>query len=348
MNRPILLVAAAVALAACTPDFDPASKVEKLRVLAVKAEPPEIEPAGPTADAPDRATLTSLVVRADEAADPTRKTTVLHLACLPVPGVLDPSPCVLLAQLRDPTVFLADAARAACAGGGGGGQEITFAGAEVCEARVCGPVTSGGTTFPSPEVVADYDFAALPDGAPERIIGVQAVVLAFALDATPDELAAGAGGTCPIGDVATRLAELWASREHVLATKRVWIRGPDAPDAPNVNPAVAGIAAGGAPLPATVPPGTHLLAPIPTPDADALHQAYTELDAAGAPIGSKREDWVYSWFSTVGEMDVLHTRDGETEEWSVPPEPGPTFVVTVVRDLRGGVAWTARDVTIAP
>jgi hypothetical protein len=347
MNGPILLAAAALALAACTPDFDPASKVEKLRVLAVQAEPPEIEPAGPTAVAPDRAALTSLVVRADEAADPTRKTTVLYLACIPVPGDPEPNPCVALAELRDPTVVVADAARASCAGGGGEEPPIAFAGVEVCESRrPCTAATSGATTFPLPEVVVPVGYGFPPD-TPEEIIGVQVVVLAFALDATPDELAAGAGATCPLGDVAARLAELWAAREHVLATKRVWIRGLLAPDLPNVNPAIEDIAEGAGALPATVAPGTHLLAPILPAGAD--HQLYTELDANGAPIErDKREEWVYSWFSTVGELDVLHTRDGETEEWVVPAGAGPAFIVTVVRDLRGGVAWTTRDVTIAP
>ncbi len=358
MNRAILCALAALALAACTPDFAPASQVEKLRVLAIRADPPEIAPAPAvgTPVAPDRAALTSFVLRADAPADPPRKTTVLYLACIPVPGDPTPSPCVLLAALRDPAGVLAGVARSSCGGTGSGGPaRIAFAGAEVCQARTCGPATtSGGATLPSPQVVlpAGYGFEALAPGALDRILGVQAVVLAFALDATPDELAAGAGD-CPAQVAASRLATLWAEREHVLATKRVWIRGPEAPDPPNQNPAIDGIAAGGIALAAAPPssalPGTVYLTPVLSAGADALHEPYTELDAAGVPLRSTREEWVYSWFSTAGEMKDLHTRDGGVEQWNVGSTGGsPAVVTAVVRDQRGGVAWMARDLMIGP
>ena len=280
MRRSLSLSLAALAAAACSPDFTPASRVEGLRVLAIRADPPEIAPApaSGTPVAPDRAALTTLVVRADYATDPTRQTTVLYLACVPVPGDPTPSPCVALAGLRDPTEVLAQAAQASCAAGGDA-PAIAFAGVEVCEGRACGPVTVGGVTLPSPELVlpAGYGFDALPPGAPERALGVQAELLAFALDATPDELAAGGVGACPAADVAPRIAALWAARDHVLAVKRVWIRGPEAPDAPNVNPAIDDVAAGGVSLPDVVAPGTHWLAPLlaggrrrPAP---ALHRA---------------------------------------------------------------------------
>ncbi len=361
MNRASILVLASLAVAACTPDFDPASRVEKLRVLAVQAEPPEIAPApaSGTPVAPDRATLTSLVVRPDFATDPGRNTTVLYLACIPTPGDPTPSPCVLLAELRDPAGVVAGVAGASCAGAPPGSTApIAFAGVEVCQAGTCGPATtSGGATLPSPvlAVPAGYGFDALPPGAPDRILGVQAVVLAFALDATPDELAAGAG-VCPAEAFATRLAALWAEREHVLATKRVWIRGPEAPDPePNKNPVIRGIARGimvdGTPidLGGTSVAGTVALTPDLPDSAAALHQTYTELDATGAPIRSACEEWVYSWFGTTGEMKDLHTRDGGVEEWNVAAAAaGPAIVAVVVRDLRGGVVWTWREATITP
>jgi hypothetical protein len=88
--------------------------------------------------------------------------------------------------------------------------------------------------------------------------------------------------------------------------------------------------------------GTLALALDPPPDlTDAFHQAYTKLDAAGVPIESAREDWIYSWFSTAGELADLHTRGTETDDWTVSgsPEGTPTLVAVVVRDLRGGVKW---------
>jgi hypothetical protein len=363
MNRASILPLALLALAACGPDFDPASRVEKLRVLAVQAEPPEIAPvpASGTPAAPDRAALTALVLRADFAADPGRETSMVYLACVPTPGDPAPSPCVLLSGLRDPAAMIADVAAGTCAASPpGGAAPIAFAGAEVCHApaagswRTCGPgTTSGGLTLPAPEVAlpAGFGFDALPPAAPERVLGVQAVVLAFAIDATPDELAGGTGA-CPAEILASGLAALWAEREHVLTVKRVWIRGPDAPDAPNENPAVDAIVAAGVPLDpassATFASASVALSPALPADADALHQPYSELDSTGAVIRGAREEWVYSWFATAGEMKDLHTSDGGVEQWDLAPAPGgPAVVAAVVRDLRGGVAWTWGAVTVA-
>ena len=46
--RALLLVVAIASCAGCTPDFDPASFVDKLRLLEVKAEPPDIPPGAST------------------------------------------------------------------------------------------------------------------------------------------------------------------------------------------------------------------------------------------------------------------------------------------------------------
>src|SRR5512139_78469 len=116
MHR-LTFIAAALAVAACSPDFDPASKIEKLRVVAIRAEPPEIDP---TADPSAVATLTSLVLRADFLTT-TRTTTVVHLACVPVPRDPNPTPCVMFENLRDQAAALAAGAREACAGSAPGG-----------------------------------------------------------------------------------------------------------------------------------------------------------------------------------------------------------------------------------
>lgn len=112
---------------------------------------------------------------------------------------------------------------------------VDLAGFEACRDGVCAPASVGGTPLPPARLAVPAGLT-FPAAGAERILGVQAVVLAFALDATPDELVAGVGTACPAGDVAGNLAALWASREHVLSTKRVVIRGPDAPDAPNRDP----------------------------------------------------------------------------------------------------------------
>ncbi len=364
MNRS-LVVAAALALAACSPEFDPASRIEKLRVLAIRAEPPELDPAGL-----QTATLTSLVLRADFDAEPARTTTVVHLACLPLPGVDAPSSCVLLAGLKDPAAFLAQFAPASCAGGGGGGGggglgmdlvPPVLAGVEVCAGGVCGPATlSGGAALPLPtvSVPARYFLDPPPEAdatllANQQRLGTQAVVLAFALDATPDELAAGSGGPCPEADAVTRLAELWSTREHVLSTKRVQIRGPQALDPANRNPAIAGITAGAATLddPAiltTVAPGETWVAPLEAAGPEGIPETYRKLDANGDVIELAAEEWVYSWFSTAGELEELHTRGAETNRWSALARGTRAKIVVVVRDLRGGTGWAVRDVVFGP
>jgi hypothetical protein len=348
MRRSLALVLAALTLAACSPDFAPASKVEKLRVLAIQAEPPEIDPAGI-----QTAALTSLVLRADDVPTPSRVTSVLHVACLPNPGNLSrPSPCVGLSQLADAIDFIRAAAPASC--GPVPRPLPVFAGVEACRGGVCGPAAlSGGGALPDAAITVEPTYwASLPPAAPERILGVQAVDLAFAVDATPDELAAPAGGLCANADLVTNLADLWGAREHVLSIKRVVIHGPDSPDAPNRNPAVAGILAGSTALldPAaatTLAPGVFELAPVLPAGSAGAPEVYTKRDAAGAPLETAPEDWVYSWFSNAGELKDLNTRGSDTDRWTLVGQ-GPAKVVVVVRDLRGGTAWAVRDVMVAP
>lgn len=348
MKTTALLAAAALALVACAPEFDPASRIDRLRVLAIQAEPPEIDPAG-------AASLTSLVLRADFAAAPGRTTTVVHLACVPVPGDPAPTPCVVLANLRDPAAAIADLARGGCAAGGGGGAApwpaVALAGLEECVGTRCAPASGGAAALFPPRLAVPAGFA-FPAAGPERILGVQAVDLAFALDATPDELTEGVGIDCPAGDLAANLARLWAEREHVLATKRVAIRGPDAPAGEwNRNPAVAGILADGAsldPAGATVLAGGAAdLAPELPEGPAGEPELHTKLDAFGVPIETVPEEWVYSWFATAGELDALHTRGTEVDRWELGGVHGPVRLAVVVRDLRGGVAWAVRDV-VAP
>ena len=178
------------------------------------------------------------------------------------------------------------------------------------------------------------------------------MVLAFALDATPDELVAGVGTACPGGDVAANLARLWPERDHVLSTKRVRIRGPAAPDPANRNPGLEGIAAWAIALdPAcatTVAPGAVSLTPVLPAGAAGEPEVYTKLDAAGAPHRDR-----------AGGVGLLVVLDGRGPRGPAHPQrdrPGEVDgrrggvrarVAVVVRDLRGGTAWAVRDVVVA-
>jgi hypothetical protein len=370
--RRLIIAVAALAAAACSPEFDPASKIEKLRVLAIQAEPPEIDPAGI-----QTAALTSLVVRADYLTT-TRTTTVLHLACVPVPGDAFPTFCEQLSNLADPAVRVAELARKACAPDPTGATTTevaaaaarapTLAGVEVCTAGVCGPATLLGTPLPAARIAVPAGFTFSPAAPADlagaqltaweqrvkvaRILGVQAVDLSFAVDATPDELFSGLGATgCVAGDLADRLAALWATREHVLSVKRVAIRGPESPNAANRNPSVGGIAAGAVTLDPAVATsldaGKIELSPVLPAGAAGEPETYVDLDASGAYVETKTEEWVYSWFSTAGKLKDLHTRSTRVkpDEWT-DWDAGPAKVVVVVRDRRGGTSWAVRDVVI--
>ena len=111
-----------------------------------------------------------------------------------------------------------------------------------------------------------------------------------------------------------------------------------------------GILAGATPLdPAaatSLAPGEHRLAPSLPAGPTGEPQVYTRRDASGAGIETVAEEWVYSWFSTAGELEDLHTRGSETDRWTV--GRGPARVAVVVRDLRGGTAWAVRDVVAGP
>jgi hypothetical protein len=362
-TAPILLVPALLALAACGPDFDPASEVQGLRVLAVRAEPPELAPPG-DASAPSRAALDTLVAHPAFPSQPGRAATVLHVTCTPKPGDPAASSCTDLSELADPAALLGKADPASVCSttpGRGVAGGITFSGLEACGLTGCSAVTvrrepgveGSEVALPAPayELPGDFSFKDVPAGAPERILGLEVVDLALALDATPAELApttAVAGDCEALVAFMERFAAEWEARPHVATVKRIRVRGPNARSAPNANPVLSGIALGGVALPAPdaapapVTPGTEAdLLPILPGNPETLRETYFRLDAAGEIIEPKQEDWTFSWFSTTGELDRLHTNDATEGDRYTAPATGDAVIWSVVRDLRGGVAWQA-------
>jgi len=77
--------------------FEPVALVDKLRVLAVRAEPPDVAPGGTTL-------LSALVVDPDEGSRPLTR---LWLVCDPDPANPTLSACSQFATARDPSQFLA-------------------------------------------------------------------------------------------------------------------------------------------------------------------------------------------------------------------------------------------------
>lgn len=359
----------ALLAAACAPDFTPPTEVHGLRVLAVRVEPPELAAPGDPS-APVRAELASLVGHPAFATDAGRRATVLHLACTPEPGSAAVNPCTALTTLADPTVLLpyVDLGLACSAPGLGDAGAITFAGLESCGQGGCLPATvlrdpadgSSLVRFPAPayEVPTDADLAALPVGDPLRVLGMEIVIVSLALDAAPEELAptsAVPDDCAALAAVAARFAEAWPSRANETSLKRVLLRGPEAPSAPNQNPLLTAISLDGEPLPvpgelpAPVPGGAKRdLYPVLPGSPGDLAEKWIEVDEEGQPVRERTEEWSYAWFTTGGELEDPYTRAVSDPAKLTAPGTGPFLVWLVVRDLRGGIAWSAGSLQAGP
>jgi hypothetical protein len=347
----VLALASLAPLAACGDQFDPASRVDDLRVLGVRAEPPEIATPdiGAAFGVPDRTALSALVADPAQLADPGRAASVVYLACTDDP--LDPEggACTSFESFRDVPALARAARPPGEVFGRGEVGAVTFSGLEGCvHGEPCVPPTA--LAPPAYVLPPDLRLDFLPAGMPQRVVGIEVVVIAVAVAAAPEELlAAGPAG------VPERLAELLPSREHVVAVKRLAVRGPDATDEPNLNPVVGGIAADGVELPAAVEEGPvfapgaglSLTAVLPA-GAEALFQPFTDYDAFGRPIAPAVEEWVYSFFATAGDLDRVHTRStGEKNRYTA-PDAGEALLYLVVRDHRGGADWTVRRIRVGP
>lgn len=389
----------ALVLAACSPEFSRSDKIDKLHLLALQAEPPEISPAASPNDPPsawprpaDRAQLTSLVANQIHLAEPTHRSTVVYFACTPRPGDAGGNPCLSFENLTDPSEMAA-AGRAqgtdpgACAGGQQGSDPallgvgvvgaISLSGIEECDAAGCRPARlrmdandpDSTIAMPAPTYVLpkEFCFDVFAARAPERINGLVVTILAFVVDAPPEQLIPSIADPCTAAQqFFAKLNSLPEGQTRVTATKRILVRGPEATDAPNVNPSIPGIAAAGEPLSETdattlqASKDIDLLPLLPVDcDGKALTpdeylQSYTKHDADGALLETKTESWSYSWFTTAGTLKKAHTLKSDVvETWTTPgsadepiPANGRVRLYAVVRDLRGGIAWTVRDVVV--
>jgi hypothetical protein len=245
---------------------------------------------------------------------------------------------------------------------------LSFAGIEACDAGGCRAATvtvgTDAIALPAPRYIlpAQLRLDTLAPGTPARLLGVEVQLMAIAIDARPEKLAPvpGEDPGCAAGRL---LSGLIATREHVFATKAITVRGPEQTDPPNLNPVLAGIRSGasvltpadGAQLPAVTLGASAELVPFADPGEvrvpPALVQTYTKRYSDGSLWESAQEDWTYSWYSTAGEFDQSRSREPDAADtWSLPAdESGVTRVRfwVVLRDLRGGTAWTRADALVA-
>jgi hypothetical protein len=361
------LACLALLAAACSPKFDGPEEVKGLRLLALQAEPPELGAAGDGSGAAwpaDAAALRALVGHPGFAQDGAARALVLHLACTPEPGDASGTACTQLSELSRPADLLPLLSTAdACADPGRGtAGAVTFSGLESCSRAGCGPVSvpldpaapSTAVELPSPRYAlpAGWGLGALPAGHTQRVLGTDVVDLALVVEAAPEELApaaAVADSCAALGAALERLAALWEARDHLAALKWLHVRGPDVPadSPPNRNPSVSGITLAGAALPTpgaaplAVPAdkAQQLLPVLPAPFS-ALRERYERFDSSGRYLDTRDEEWAYSWFTTAGSLDHAHTH-AEDEPNALDPGHGRAVLWLVVRDLRGGMAWTA-------
>ncbi len=300
-----------VLLAGCGEAWNPETVVNGLRVLGMRATPAELHPGG-------FARLEALVV------DPSRPglgTTVLWLGCDPDPFDLGRSACSDPAVLGDPAALASPDA--------------------VAQAQLPPGMHAIGFNAAAAYAAPANAFAQLPPGDERRLKGTVAQVLAVAVaeevspSATPGEISA--------------LLERVKAKEvkSLIALFRIRVTEQETL---NANPTLGGLRVHGMPLPegATlrVQPGVDAV--LDTPVADANFEEYDELQPEGWV--HKTERVVAAWYSSWGRFSearlALHsdlterfTPPGNADE-ALPDDRAGTFYA-VLRDTRGGQAWTA-------
>lgn len=373
----IASLAALLALAGCSPQFDGPEKVKGLRILAVKAEPPEIgatgEGSGSTWPEPGAGIEALIGHPAFAAGDDDVHAVLLHLACTPTPGDPVGTICTQMSALSEPSQLLQLASFAtACSDPPHAGvvNAVTFSGLEACNRGGCAPLSvrsnpadpSSAASFDAPtyQLPADFSLSALAAGHTQRVLGTDVVVLSLAVEAAAEDVAPAAavdpGCETLLPAVLQRFAEQWPLRSHVASLKWIHVRGPDMPadSDPNENPQVAGISLGGTTLPLlgaepqpAVAGQTKDLLPVLPGAFDDLRQTYQRFDTNAVHVDTREEDWAYSWFATAGEIDKSHTtRWDEKNPYQL--KSGRAMIWLVVRDLRGGETWTAGEVQVPP
>ncbi len=375
MNLRVTIPLAALLAAGCSPSFTGPEKVDGLRVLAVQADPPEI---GVSADAQGDAAwpaattaIRTLVGHPAFQRDGEVHAVVLHLACTPDPADPNGTVCTKISALSNPTQLnvTVDAA-GVCSGTPTGKKDaITVTGVEACSRTGCGPLSLANpadagsvVTMPTPRYRIPDEaslLGALGAGDPRRVLGTDVIDVAVTLEGDATDLVpTDPVGTwdCEhlVGPVLARVEALWTARPHVLSLKWIHVRGPEMPkeSAPNLNPQVDAITLGGTnllPLPASnpVPAGRDQGLKPYVPQFETLRQTYQRFDTDGKLLETRKEDWSYSWFATDGSLEEIHTTTPDDEN-TFSLGDGRAMLWVVVRDLRGGEAWTSAEVVASP
>lgn len=310
-----LLALCVLALAACSPSFEPQYLVTDLRILGIRAE----ADGGPTADPIPGATVVLRALVANPRARP--GAIVRWYAC--VPSASDATaPCADAAMLGDPARLLADP--------------------RVLQIGACSPDPGGecGVAVTLPDVTAAIAYAlstAARDPAYACRPYVEWPVLAVGQAAGRQVFALKRIRIVP---TAAQLAAQGISQTYVPNVN------PDVTSVVRSRP-TWGTCAGGVPVvPGPFPAGETTLC------AGASPGAAEDFTACG-PAGERsttRENAAWQWFVTAGKFPEFSDGIGNASRNEPRFErPAGAFTLwVVVRDGRGGEGWVRSDIGAAP
>ncbi len=118
----------------------------------------------------------------------------------------------------------------------------------------------------------------------------------------------------------------------------------------NTNPELGPLVASVAGVPVAfdaIPAGAKVTFRLSWPESSA--ERYVVYDLASRSLVDRRETMRVSWFATAGTFDSDRTGRAEDEletftenVWAAPSEPRTTHLFVVLRDARGGVAFTTQ------
>jgi len=335
-TAPCLILALAAGLGGCLEELPAPHFIDDLRVLAIRADPPEV---GPGASV----TLEALVV------DPEDR-----------PITLTWSYCVAPDITRG---FFGGGSETSSSGGRGFGRDAApaCAGAVAAGDPFSGELGGGDTvTFEIPADIFDSDAVLkLAYGLPAELEIPPAVVATFL-------------GVAGVNLTVALTAE--TGERRVETFKRVKVRLPGLlGEPPNVNPAplavhLAARAAGLTPPETAAPPpgggcfveggdgpltpgAVHELWPLNIPAAPPRYTVLLPGTTGEEPfdLQTVEETLFYSFYTTVGsfQKDKSKSSNAPDNTWRIPSDAqGDARVWVVVRDGRGGTRWCASTLPI--
>ena len=313
----------------CGPDLPPVTKIDSLRVLAIRAEPPEVAAGG-------LVTLTALVV------DPKlRDVSYTWTACV-VPE-------------RGTGFFASGAGGSGASGGGGYG--ISDAGS--CTAGA-GPVLKLGNA-PAATLLVPSDFlddpatiaraygfpegTALPPPVTAFLLGTAGVNLTVALVVTAGDERIESFKRVNVSLSADKNQNPTDLAFH-LAPKSTDTVAPRTGTPPPGGRCILGEDV----LPAAVGAGEFTLTAVNVPDPPVTYDVIVGGESGKALAVVKTEETLfYSFFSTLGSFDeaIVKSTGGGSEVWSLDAGvTGPVPLWVVVRDGRGGTSWCHSELTV--